>query len=324
MPDVLLLGGRAPVAADHARRFAGQGWNVHVADSVSCRVTGWSRAVRSSTPLAPPRHDPAGFVAGLARTIRRHGIDLVVPNCEEVFYLSRYRHLLPASCRVLADDFDKLRALHSKWEFLQLADACGGNPPPSARVRGIGAARGRRALIVRAGDYFGPRTGNSWFAQGLVKPGRPVRRVANPAAPGVGHQWSYLPDVAATMVALVERRTELAPFARFHMAGHWDPDGTAMCDAIRRVVARRGGAATVAAFPWWLIRLLTPFNETLREMYDMRYLWREPVRMDNRRLVDVLGAEPHTPLDVAVERTLEGLGCLPVAAQANGVRVAAR
>lgn len=186
------------------------------------------------------------------------------------------------------------------------------------------AARGGRALIVRAGDYFGPRTGNSWFAQGLVKPGRPVRRIANPAAPGVGHQWSYLPDVAATMVALIERRTELAPFARFHMAGHWDPDGTAMCDAIRRAVARRGGAATVAAFPWWLIRLLTPFNETLREMFDMRYLWRQPVRMDNRRLVEFLGAEPHTPLDVAVERTLEGLGCLPVAAQPGGVGVAAR
>ena len=141
MPDVLLLGGRAPVAADHARRFARQGWQVHVADSVPCRVTGWSRAVRSSTPLAPPRYDPAAFVAGLAQTIRRQRIDLVVPNCEEVFYLSRYRHLLPAACRVLADDFDKLRALHSKWEFLRLADACGGNPPPSARVRGIGAAR---------------------------------------------------------------------------------------------------------------------------------------------------------------------------------------
>jgi len=141
MPDVLLLGGRAPVAADHARRFAHQGWNVHVADSVSCRVTGWSRAVRSSTPLASPRYDPAGFVTGLAEAVRRHRIDLVVPNCEEVFYLSRYRHLLPAGCRVLADDFDKLRALHSKWDFLQLADACGGHPPPSARVRSIGAAR---------------------------------------------------------------------------------------------------------------------------------------------------------------------------------------
>ena len=180
------------------------------------------------------------------------------------------------------------------------------------------AARGGRALIVRAGDYFGPRTGNSWFAQGLVKPGRPVRRIANPAAAGVGHQWSYLPDVAATMVALIERRAALPPFARFHMAGHWDPDGTAMCDAIRRVVARRGGKAAVTAFPWWLIRLLTPFNTTLRELFEMRYLWRQPVRMDNRRLVEVLGAEPHTPLDVAVERTLEGLGCLPAGGDRGG------
>jgi hypothetical protein len=76
-------------------------------------------------------------------------------------------------------------------------------------------------------------------------------------------------------------------------------------------VAKRGGRATVGAFPWWLVRLATPFNPTLRELWEMRYLWRQPVRLGNARLVDVLGAEPHTPLDVAVERTLEGLGCLP-------------
>jgi nucleoside-diphosphate-sugar epimerase len=175
------------------------------------------------------------------------------------------------------------------------------------------AARGGRVLIVRSGDFFGPRAGNNWFAQGLVKPGKPVGRIANPAAPGAGHQWAYLPDVAATMAALIERRAQLEPFARFHMGGHWDPDGTAMCDAIRRVVARRGARATVGAFPWWLVRLAAPFNETLRELEEMRYLWRQPVRLDNARLVDVLGAEPHTPLDAAVERTLVGLGCLPPA-----------
>jgi nucleoside-diphosphate-sugar epimerase len=173
------------------------------------------------------------------------------------------------------------------------------------------AARGGRVLIVRAGDFFGPRAGNNWFAQGLVKPGKQVGRIANPSAPGVGHQWAYLPDVAATMVALIARRSELEPFARFHMQGHWDADGTALCDAIRRVVVRRGGKASVGAFPWWLVRLATPFNETPRELCEMRYLWRQPVRLDNARLVDVLGAEPHTPLDVAVERTLEGLDCLP-------------
>ncbi|PQO99264.1 hypothetical protein C5614_09225 [Massilia phosphatilytica] len=172
------------------------------------------------------------------------------------------------------------------------------------------ADRGGRALIVRAGDFFGPRAGNNWFAQGLVKPGKPVGRIANPGAPGVGHQWAYLPDVAATMVALIARRASLEPCARFHMNGHWDADGTAMCAAIARVVARRGGRATVGAFPWWLVRLATPFNETLRELWDMRYLWRQPVKLDNGRLVGVLGAEPHTPLDEAVERTLEGLGCL--------------
>jgi nucleoside-diphosphate-sugar epimerase len=126
------------------------------------------------------------------------------------------------------------------------------------------------------------------------------------------------------MVALIERRTTLAPFARFHMGGHWDADGNAMAAAIRRVVARRGGKASVGGFPWWLVRLATPFNETLRELWEMRYLWRQAVRLDNARLVSVLGAEPHTPLDVAIERTLEGLGCLPRAPVARaGAAVAA-
>jgi nucleoside-diphosphate-sugar epimerase len=44
-------------------------------------------------------------------------------------------------------------------------------------------------------------------------------------------------------------------------------------------------------------------------MREMRYLWREPVRMDNARLIAALGQEPHTPSDEALEATLVGLGC---------------
>ena len=44
----------------------------------------------------------------------------------------------------------------------------------------------------------------------------------------------------------------------------------------------------------------------------MRYLWREPIRMDNARLIAVLGEEPHTPLDEAVEATLIGQGSIAV------------
>lgn len=174
--------------------------------------------------------------------------------------------------------------------------------------------RGGRALIVRAGDFFGPRAGNNWFSQGLVKPGQLPRIISYPGAIGVGHQWAWLPDVAATIAALLARRRELEPFARFHMQGHWDPDGSEMSQAIQRVVARYGGRAVVKSFPWWLVKLAAPFNATLREMVEMHYLWRLPVRLRNDKLVDFLGAEPHTPLDSAVYQTLQGLGCLPAGA----------
>jgi len=170
---------------------------------------------------------------------------------------------------------------------------------------------GGRALIVRAGDFFGPRAGkNNWFAQGLIRPGHPVKSIKNPAKHGVGHQWSYLPDVARTIVELLARRESLDAFSAFHMAGHWDADGSQMVDAIRRVAAQRSGTEPrIDAFPWWLLMLLSPFVTTFREMREMRYLWQRPVRLDNARLVAVLGREPHTALDDAVEASLAGLGC---------------
>jgi nucleoside-diphosphate-sugar epimerase len=176
------------------------------------------------------------------------------------------------------------------------------------------ARRGGRALIVRAGDFFGPKAGNNWFSQGLVRPGRPVRTVYRPGAPGVGHEWCYLPDVARTVVELLEKGAALDSFATFHMAGHWDSDGSQMTGSIARVVAKRTGVEPrVLDFPWWLLKLGAPFSTTFREMQEMRYLWQKSLWMENTRLEAVLGREPHTAWDAAVEATLEGLGCIPVA-----------
>ncbi|HEV3429976.1 MAG TPA: NAD-dependent epimerase/dehydratase family protein [Paraburkholderia sp.] len=168
-----------------------------------------------------------------------------------------------------------------------------------------------RAIVVRAGDFFGPRVGNSWLAQGFLKPGQPLRTVREPGTPGAGHSWGYVPDVARTMLELIERRATLAPFARFHMAGHWDADGTQIAAAICRVAARHGLTVRRGGFPWPLIYVAALFATTPREMLEMRYLWRETLELDNARLVATLGREPHTPLDAAVEATLAGLGCLP-------------
>ncbi|ABK11523.1 MULTISPECIES: NAD-dependent epimerase/dehydratase family protein [Burkholderia] len=171
------------------------------------------------------------------------------------------------------------------------------------------SAHGVPAIVVRAGDFFGPQLGNSWFSQGLVKAGRPVAAISVPSR-GVGHQWSYVPDVARVMVELIERRETLEPFARFHLGGHWDEDGMQMALAVQRVAQRHGMRPALRDFPWWLVYVAAPFVTTLRELLEMRYLWREPIRMDNARVTAVLGREPVTPLDTAVEATLAGLGCL--------------
>lgn len=170
------------------------------------------------------------------------------------------------------------------------------------------AARGVRSLVLRTGDFFGPHAANNWFSQALVRPNAPLRRITDPGTPGVGHAWAYLPDVAEAMLRLVER-DDLAPFERFHFAGTWDADGTQMVAAIRR--AAGDPRLKRHRFPWRLLGLARPFLPLARELAEMRYLWRMPVRLDNTRLLAVLGEEPRTSLDVAVRDTLVGLGCLP-------------
>jgi len=168
------------------------------------------------------------------------------------------------------------------------------------------ASTGVRTLIVRAGDYFGPHAGNSWFSQGLISAGRPVRSITYPGPPSVGHSWAYLPDVAETIAQLIER--DLAAFEVFHFRGHWFEHGIQIAEAVRRVVGNP--RLPVRSFPWWAVYAASPFVAMFREMIEMRYLWQEPLKLDNAKLNAFLGSEPHTPIDQAIVTTLRGLGCL--------------
>lgn len=173
----------------------------------------------------------------------------------------------------------------------------------------VASETGTGVIIVRAGDFFGPAaTGNSWFSAAFATPGKPVGIIRNPALPGIGHHWAYLPDVAETMVQLVERAERLPAFACYHMNGFWDGDGRQMAEAVRRVA---GGKAKIGRFPWFVVPLLAPFMTVMRELMEMRYLWKVPLRMKNDRLVAELGTEPHTPIDEAVRASLIAQGSLP-------------
>lgn len=170
-----------------------------------------------------------------------------------------------------------------------------------------------RSLIVRAGDYFGAETRSSWFSMCLVEPSRTQRRLLNPAR-GPGHTWAYLPDFAEAIVSLMEIEDRLAPFERVQFAGYCDQTGQGMIDAVRAVVGRN---IPERGFPWWLMRLMAPFGGFPRDVAEIATYWSHPARLDNRRLVELLGSEPHTPLREAVAQTLQGLDALDQTAVAE-------
>jgi nucleoside-diphosphate-sugar epimerase len=88
-----------------------------------------------------------------------------------------------------------------------------------------------------------------------------------------------------------------------------------MAASVRRVAGKP--KLPVTGFPWWLVVALSPVVRVFGEMAEMRYLWREPMALDDRKLRAFLGYVPHTPLDRAVEGSLRALGCLEVSHNVN-------
>lgn len=314
-PKALVLGATGGIGGEVARRLHGRGW----------RVRALARDAASAASRAPAFEWLQGDAMRRGDVVAAaEGARLVVHAVNPPGYRDWDRLVLP----MLDNTIDAARAVGARIllpgtvynygpeAFPLIAEGAPQNPATrkgavrAEMERRLRAASedGVRVLIVRAGDFFGPQARNSWFSQGMVEPGKPLRRILYPGAPGVGHQWAYLPDVAETMVRLLEREAELGAFETFHMDGHWDADGRRMT----RAIAAAAGKPQLKArpFPWMAARLASPFVPLFRELLEMRYLWRRPVRLDNSRLLSVLGAEPRTPLDLAVSETLTGLGCL--------------
>ena len=156
------------------------------------------------------------------------------------------------------------------------------------------------SLILRAGDFFGPGARSSWFSDAMVSSGRPLRRIINPAR-GAGHSWAYLPDLARAFARVLEEPARLGPFERLQFAGHCDVDGAQMVAAIRQAAGRQ---LRVYPFPWWMMQMAAPFGGFPREAAEIAPYWRHPLRLDNAGLVALIGPEPHTPLQDAVQAAL--------------------
>ncbi len=125
MKRVLLTGGRAPATLELARQLAEAGHFVVAADSVRHSLCSYSRACPAFIRYPPPRQQYAAFVEALLSMIRQYDIDVLIPTCEETFYVARAWPTLSRLCQVFCEPISRLEVLHNKYRFNQLVRASG-------------------------------------------------------------------------------------------------------------------------------------------------------------------------------------------------------
>lgn len=306
--DILILGATGGIGGALARTMLQRGWGVRaLVRNPQAARQGWTGEAAPQWILGDAMVAQDVLAAAQGTSAILHGVNppgyrnwgtLVLPMLDNTIAAARatgarvvlpgtiYNYAVAATPRI--DETTPQRATGAK-----------GVIRIEMERRLAAAAPEVKSLIVRAGDFYGPGVSQSWFAQALAKP--PLRSMMDPGRPGIGHSWAYVPDVAETMARLLET-SDLAAAERVQFEGFWDADGTGMANAIRRAVAQPSLARK--PFPWWLMRLLAPFGGFPREVMEVKPLWRHPVRLDNTRLVALLGAEPRTALDAAVAAAL--------------------
>jgi nucleoside-diphosphate-sugar epimerase len=158
-----------------------------------------------------------------------------------------------------------------------------------------------RTAEVRGSDYLGAGTLSAFTSLVLPKV-LAGKRASAPADLDAPHSWTYVGDVARTLVAVAA--DERAWGRPWHVP-------TAPAVSIRRLAERAAEladapAARVTTMPGIALRLAGLFNPSARAMVEMQYQLRGPFVLDSSAASAAFGIEP-TPTDDALRETIEGL-----------------
>lgn len=121
MKKILVTGVRAPAALDIIHSLSASGYEVYAADSMRFPLGRFCSPIKGYVQLPSPRHAFTDFKAKLLACVKQHKIDIIIPTCEEVFYLSACKPELKKHCQVFCEDIDVLARFHNKHTFQELA-----------------------------------------------------------------------------------------------------------------------------------------------------------------------------------------------------------
>lgn len=135
--NILFTGGRSPYTLELIRLFANEGYKCIVAESLKNNVSGASKYVYKNLYVPPPAQATEHFISEIIDIIREYKIDLVIPTCEETFYLGMYKSKIEKICPLFTGDIKTLKKLHSKFEFVELLKEAGIKYPESKNLTSI-------------------------------------------------------------------------------------------------------------------------------------------------------------------------------------------
>ncbi len=118
--NVLLTGARAPSCLDLGKSLALAGHRVEATDCVRFPLTRFSNLWAGYEITASPRFETEAYLRQISEKLAH--LDLVVPTCEEVFYLAQLRSRTNdpgLRGKLFCDDFDKILRLHDKRRFAE-------------------------------------------------------------------------------------------------------------------------------------------------------------------------------------------------------------
>lgn len=157
--------------------------------------------------------------------------------------------------------------------------------------------RGARVIIIRAGDFMGKVAPSTWMSY-LVKKKGDVYNFQLTGKPDIQHSWAYLPDIATTVASLLKTTASLSAYEVFHFKGY-----QLSANELMQHLERATGVRVVRRqFPWFALRLLSPFVGVYRGLLEMRYLWNEEVNLNQSRLERQLqGSVKFTDIEAALQ-----------------------
>ena len=118
--NVLVTGTRAPSSMDIIRSLIHQGHTVYSADSMRFPLGCFVKGVKKHFILPKPNRDLVGFLKALKVILIDYHIDLLIPTCEEIFFVSQGYDELSQYTRLFCEPFSRLLPLHNKYDFNQL------------------------------------------------------------------------------------------------------------------------------------------------------------------------------------------------------------